>query len=65
MSETKTTKAVILQCQSAPPPPSCQIVEEWVDVPAQPAKRELRKVVKCIPDVEQATDEAVVMALVE
>lgn len=28
-------------------PPSCKLVEEWVDVPAQPATRMLRKVVKC------------------
>lgn len=28
-------------------PPCCQLVEEWVDVPAQPATRVLKKVVKC------------------
>lgn len=28
-------------------PPTCKLVEEWVDVPAQPATRMLRKVVKC------------------
>lgn len=33
-------------------PPSCKIVEEWVDLPPQPATRVLKKVVKCSEKVE-------------
>lgn len=53
-----------IYCKSAPPPPSCQIVEEVVDIPAQPARRELRKVVKCVPDVVQAPDELTEMVAI-
>lgn len=53
---------LVINCVSAPPPPSCQIVEEMVDIPAQPARRELRKVVKCTPDVENHKDEVLEMA---
>lgn len=35
-------------------PPCCKIIEEWVYVPAQPARREIRKVVKC-PELIPAT----------
>lgn len=53
-----TESGVVLQCMSAPPPPSCKIVEKWVDVPAQPATRKLIKTIECTP----AKDEALIMA---
>lgn len=39
-----------LRIWSAELPPSCKLVEEWVDVPAQPATRVKKLVVKCKPD---------------
>lgn len=39
------------------PPPSCQIVEEDVLVPAQPERMEKRKVIKCPQPIEQIQED--------
>jgi hypothetical protein len=37
---------------AAPPPPSCKILEEWVDVPAVAATREKRMRLDCKPGLD-------------
>lgn len=49
MDYTATFNGITLRCWGAPPPPSCQIIEEEIEVPEQviPAKKELRRSLNC------------------
>lgn len=40
-----------LRMYAAPPPPSCRVVEEWVDVPAVPATRVKKLKLECKPEL--------------
>lgn len=37
-----------LRCWQGEPPPSCRIVEEEVEIPAQPARKEVRRKLVCV-----------------
>ncbi len=36
---------------ASPPPPSCRLIEEEVEIPAQPARKEKRTRLECAPEV--------------
>lgn len=57
--DEKDDSGVTLRIYAGDLPPCCKLVEEWVDVPAQPATRQLRKVVKCPDPLPQTEAEAV------
>lgn len=45
---------VLVRMYAAPPPPSCRVVEEWVDVPAVPATRVKKLKLECKPEPVRA-----------
>jgi len=44
-------------CWNGAPPPSCKVIEEWVDVPAQPATRAKVKKIVCPEFEDHAREE--------
>jgi|SRR5260221_11597139 len=43
-----------LRLWAAPPPPSCRLIEEEVEIPAQAARMEKRMRLECAPETEAA-----------
>jgi hypothetical protein len=51
---TATVDGVVVRCYAGEPPPNCRIVEEEVEIPAQPARKEIRRRLECKPPLEEA-----------